>query len=128
VTAPSGTSFTISYDVNGGSSTTPSNQTVGQVFSSWSLAGYGSISSSSTNPTTYTYAAGNGTLTANYGNAAAITLPTTPSRAGYTFNGWYTAASGGTKAGNAGASYVPTATIKLYAQWTACAAGTYKTA
>ena len=47
-----------------------------------------------------------------------VTLPTT-TRTGYTFNGWYTKASGGTKVGNAGASYTPTATITLHAQWTA---------
>ena len=41
----------------------------------------------------------------------------TPTRNGYTFNGWYTAASGGTKAGNAGASYTPTKATTLYAQW-----------
>ncbi len=49
---------------------------------------------------------------------SAVTLPTPNARTGYTFNGWYTAASGGTKAGNAGASYTPTGAIKLYAQWT----------
>ena len=46
-----------------------------------------------------------------------IKLPT-PTRTNYTFNGWYTAASGGTKIGNAGASYTPTAATTLYAQWT----------
>ena len=45
-----------------------------------------------------------------------VTLPT-PTRTGYTFNGWYTAASSGTKIGNAGAAYKPTANITLYAQW-----------
>lgn len=49
---------------------------------------------------------------------ASITLPT-PTRTGYTCSGWYTASSGGTKRGNAGASYTPTADEKLYAQWTA---------
>ena len=48
---------------------------------------------------------------------SALNLPT-PTRSGYTFNGWYTASSGGTKAGNAGASYTPTASVTLYAQWT----------
>ena len=48
---------------------------------------------------------------------SSTTLPT-PTRTGYDFNGWYTAASGGTKVGNAGASYSPTANITLYAQWT----------
>jgi len=48
----------------------------------------------------------------------ALALPTPVTRTGYTFNGWYTAASGGTKIGAAGASYTPTANITLYAQWT----------
>ena len=52
-----------------------------------------------------------------------ITLPT-PNRSGYSFNGWYTAASGGTKIGNAGASYTPTSNITLYAQWSSsCVTG-----
>ena len=46
-----------------------------------------------------------------------LNLPT-PTRTGYTFNGWYTAASGGTKIGDAGASYTPTENITLFAQWT----------
>ena len=47
-----------------------------------------------------------------------ITLPTA-TRAGYDFNGWYTAATGGTKVGDAGDTYNPTtSSITLYAQWT----------
>ena len=56
------------------------------------------------------------TASATY-QGTALTLPT-PIREGYTFNGWYTAASGGTKIGDAGASYIPSANITLYAQWT----------
>ncbi len=48
---------------------------------------------------------------------AALTLPT-PTREGYTFAGWYTAATDGTLVGAAGASYTPTASITLYARWT----------
>ena len=51
------------------------------------------------------------------GSNGSVTLPT-PTRTGYTFNGWYTAASGGTKVGNGGASYTPTADVTLHAQWT----------
>lgn len=47
-----------------------------------------------------------------------VTLPT-PTKAGHTFNGWYTDATGGTKVGVAGASYTPAANTTLYAQWTA---------
>ena len=50
---------------------------------------------------------------------AAITLPAAPTKTGYTFAGWYTAETDGTKAGNANAPYTPTATITLHAQWTA---------
>ena len=56
-----------------------------------------------------------GTASATY-QGIELTLPT-PSRTGYTFNGWYTAASGGTKIGNAGEPYVPSANITVYAQW-----------
>lgn len=47
-----------------------------------------------------------------------VILPT-PTKAGHTFNGWYTEATGGTKVGVAGASYTPAANTTLYAQWTA---------
>lgn len=54
-------------------------------------------------------------------DASTVTLPGAPSRANYSFNGWYTASSGGTFAGGAYASYsAPTTSgTTLYAQWTA---------
>ena len=75
-------------------------------------------------PTLYTV-----TLDANEGNVtptsvtqasegASVTLPT-PTREGYTCNGWYTTTSGGTKRANAGASYTPTTSETVHAQWTA---------
>ena len=57
-----------------------------------------------------------GTASATY-EGTALTLPT-PSRTGYKFLGWYTAASNGTKIGDAGSTYLPSANITLYAQWT----------
>lgn len=46
-----------------------------------------------------------------------ITLPEA-TREHYTFKGWYTSATGGTKIGDAGESYLPTSTaVTLYAQW-----------
>ena len=67
-----------------------------------------------------------------------IKLPT-PTYSGYRFMGWYNAANGGTKIGEAGVSYTPTTDITLYAQWekeynvtynanggsTTCAGGAY---
>ncbi len=49
-----------------------------------------------------------------------ITLPT-PTRSGYTFNGWFTAASGGTLETS---PYTLTSSLTLYAQWTANASVT----
>ena len=72
---------------------------------------------------TYDTNAGTDTVTGLSGDIASVsqgssvTLPTL-SRAGYTFNGWYTASSGGTRVGAGGASYTPTGNITLYAQWT----------
>lgn len=114
VSAPS-QSYTVSYNGNGG--TSPSAQSASRNLSSWSLSGSGTINSNSANPTTYTYGAGNGTLTANYnGTANAIKLPSS-SRTGYSFGGWYDAASGGNKIGDAGANYSPTKSLTLYAHW-----------
>ena len=44
-------------------------------------------------------------------------LPTDPTRSGYTFNGWYTASSGGTQI-TTSASHGQTSDFTLYAQWT----------
>ena len=61
-------------------------------------------------------------------SGGSVTLPT-PTYAGYTFNGWYDAATGGNLIGVGGASYTPTANTTLHAQWdvvsTTCAAGEY---
>ncbi|MDD3302290.1 MAG: InlB B-repeat-containing protein, partial [Candidatus Gracilibacteria bacterium] len=50
------------------------------------------------------------------------TLPTNPTRAGYTFNGWYTSISGGVKLTT---STIITNNITYYAQWTVVLPTTY---
>ena len=79
-------------------------------FDRWSLTGGGKI-----NGNIYTFGEQNGTLTASYTHKG-ITLPT-PTKDGYTFKGWYTSSSGGTKVGDAGNIYTPTSNITLYARW-----------
>ena len=59
----------------------------------------------------------NGDATTTTGGSI-TTLPTDPTRAGYTFNGWYTATSGGTQI-TAGDDHGQTGDFTLYAQWTA---------
>ena len=103
-TPPKG--YTVSFNTNGGSSL--SSITSKKSFSGWSNSGSGSISG-----TTYTFGAGNGTLTANYKNNS-VNLPT-PTKSGYTFDGWYTQSSGGTKVSN---TYTPAGNVTLYAHWT----------
>lgn len=47
-----------------------------------------------------------------------MTLAATPTKTGYDFTGWFTAASGGTSKGTGSATYNPTAlTTTLYGQW-----------
>ena len=107
-TVPSG--YKVTFNGNGGTAESTS-LTSTKSFSKWTLSGGGSLSG-----TTYTFGSSNGTLTANYTNNS-ITLPDA-TRTGYVFRGWYTASSGGTKIGDAGASYTPAVAITLYAHWT----------
>ena len=102
------TGYTVSFDSNGGSSEVSLTSTI--TFEKWTLSGAGSLSGK-----IYTFGAGDGILTANYTNGS-ITLPS-PTKAGYTFQGWYTSESGGTLIGRGGQSYTPTANITLYAEW-----------
>jgi uncharacterized repeat protein (TIGR02543 family) len=100
-----------------GASYTPASDIT--LYAQWSQSGGGT--------TTYTV-----TFNANGGSSVSsqtvdagdsLTLPST-TRSGYTFNGWYTASSGGTKAGDAGSSYTPTSSVTLYAQWAQSGGGT----
>lgn len=68
-----------------------------------------------TNSLTNVAFSGNTTLYAKW-TLGSVTLPNA-TRTNYIFNGWYTSASGGSKVGNAGASYTPPSSTTLYAQW-----------
>ena len=102
---PSG--YTVSFNTNGGSSVSSITST--KLFNGWNNSSPGTFSG-----TTYTYGEGSGYITANYKNNS-VNLPK-PTKSGYTFDGWYTASSGGTKVNN---TYTPTENITLYAHWSA---------
>lgn len=118
-------SYTVTYDANGGtvgSASASATRTTSYAFSKWNTASNGSGTSYESGGTYATNAAA--TLYAQWNSStstAAVTLPT-PARTGYNFTGWYTATNGGSKAGNAGASYTPLNNITLYAQWSAASA------
>lgn len=113
---------TVTYNYNGSgkSNTTAScKETTSYSFIRWNTKADGSGTSYNAGASYTANAAA--TMYAQWATSSsvtALTLPT-PTRTGYTFAGWYTAASGGTKVGNGGASYMPSANITLYAHWTA---------
>lgn len=100
--------YTITFNGNGGN--TPAEITSTKTFSNWLGTGAGTLID-----TTYTFGAGDCTLTAYYSDNS-IALPST-TRVGYTFDGWYDSLSGGNKIGNAGAKYTPTNHGTMYARW-----------
>ncbi|MCR5223596.1 MAG: InlB B-repeat-containing protein [Bacilli bacterium] len=120
-----------------GTTSIPNPSRTGYTFKSWSVSGTGSSISDKTltmgsqnttitaswqaNSYTVTFNANGGTTpTASKSvtyNSTYGTLPT-PSRTGYTFTGWYTAASGGTKIVST-TKVAITSAQTLYAQWTA---------
>lgn len=114
-------SYAVTYNANSGSvspGSASAARTTSYSFSKWNTKSDGS--GTNYNPGASITISANTTLYAIWSSTtttAAVTLPT-PSRTGYTFNGWYTAASGGTRVGGGGSSYTPTAAITLYAQWT----------
>ena len=55
--------------------------------------------------------------TYTYNGATITTLPT-PTRTGYSFNGWFTEASSGTQITEVGTTNKPTEDVTYYAQWT----------
>ena len=114
-------SFTVTYNYNGSgkSDTTDSSaRTTSYAFVKWNTAQDGSGTG---------YSAG-GSYTANaaatmyaqwtsFESAASVSLPSAV-WTGRTFDGWFTAAVGGTKVGGAGGSYTPSGNVTLYAHWT----------
>jgi uncharacterized repeat protein (TIGR02543 family) len=68
-----------------------------------------------------TYSSNGGSVnpaTSNYTYATTGLILPTPTNSGYAFNGWFTTVSGGTLVGLAGASFAPSGSVTLFAQWT----------
>ena len=116
--------FTVTYDAatNGGTCGT-ANATATATFNGWATsAGGAKVYNNSQSVTNLT--ATNGATVDLYAKwtDGSISLPSASKAFDdnyhYTFDGWYDAATGGTKIGNAGASYTPSADKTLYAHYT----------
>ena len=114
----------VTYNLNYSGAAAATTVNVSRTFAGWAESASGAVKYSNqqsvTNPAGNTMGASK-TLYAKW-NSTTVTLPSR-TRTGYTFDGWYTAASGGTKVGNAGATYTfnpaLNSTLNLYAHWTA---------
>ena len=124
-----GNVYTVNFDYGVGSGTTSYlnvNESYVYSFECWNTAANGNGTdydpgdSFTTNANTTLYAQWN-----QYTTIPPTTLPTPNTMADYNFLGWFTAASGGTKVGNAGESYRPSVNdVTLYAQWVSTLTGT----
>lgn len=108
----SGGSRTVTLNNNGSTSTLSSALTDTWTFSKWTNAAGTTVTSPYTFYSTDTVTSN---FTKSSTSAAAVTLPT-PTRSGYTFQGWSTT-SGGSVAYSGGASYTPSSNVTLYAVW-----------
>ena len=139
-----GTASAMSGSATGGSSLVlPTASEAGYTFNGWYTAAQGGVfvgqGGASFTPTSSTtlyaqwaassyavnFAANGGTASstsASYITGASPLVLPTASEPGYVFDGWYTAAQGGTLVGTVGASFTPTAPTTLYAQWSAATA------
>lgn len=118
--------YTVSYSTHGGSTCYDDTSDINHKYhDSYSLAYWAVGATHYRSGATYTFPAADKTAVASwsttvhddgYYNQTRIMLPST-TRSGYTFLGWYTAASGGTRVGGAGSAYYPNSSITLHAQW-----------
>lgn len=111
------------YSISGWASSDAGSQSVARNASYSSAANIilYPVWSANTNAVTYDEQGGSSVPNGSFATGSTLTLPAASVRSGYTFQGWYTADTGGTRLGSASATISPTATADLtvYAQWTA---------
>ena len=102
--------YTITYNANGGT-VSPASKTVSSPFVRWNTNSNGT--GTSYNPGGTYSANANATLYAQWSNATAGTLAV-PTRTGYVFDGWFSAANGGNQITSSSAV---TGNTTVYAHW-----------
>ena len=109
--------YTVTYNYNGATGgNSKSTDTATAAFNGWATSASGSKVYNDKQSVKNLAASGTVDLYANW-TLGTVTLPT-PTRSGYTFDGWYTNSALTNSAGAAGAFYKPTANTTLYAKWT----------
>ena len=108
--------YTVTYNANGGS-VSPASATAACTFGGWATSSTGEATYSDQQSVINLTTTANGkyNLYATWSGGKLSSLPT-PTRDGYTFDGWYTAASGGTKVTT---STELSSDTTLYAHWKA---------
>ena len=107
-TVPAG--YVITLENNDGTGTKSTVNTT-KTFTGWNVEGAGSVTGPNN---TYTFKANDDTVTAQYKNDE-VTL-TSPTREGYTFDGWYSDSEGGERVDNNG-RYTATEPKTIYGHW-----------
>lgn len=108
---------TVTFNYNGsGAANTTSTAYTSYAVNGWSLTSGGSRNYTSGQTVSNLTATNGGTVTLYpcFSSTAHSAVFPNPSRTGYVFEGWYTAASGGTKV----TSYIGTSNVTYYAHWT----------
>ncbi len=103
------TGYTVGFNTNGGSAI--ANKTSTYTFGGWYTEVTGGTKKEYTK-----MPAGNETLYAHWTHNG-ITLPTAPTKTGYTFAGWYSDSACTEAKKITGTTYTPTENITLYAKW-----------
>lgn len=126
ITAPTKAGYKVTYNYNGSgqaSSSATSAYTFNGYFAATGGSGRKYYNANGTSANTYDKSADSRIYA--YWTGGAVTLPTPSANCGNSFAGWYTAQTGGTRVGGAGASYTPTAAVTLYAHWTSTDSGNF---
>ena len=116
-----GSSYTVTYNYNGGSGTKTSDASA--VTTSYTADGWATTESGARAYASGATYSGSSSIDlyphfSESSSAAAVTLPTPAARSGYTFAGWAESASATT---GVKGSYTPSGNVTLYAIWTAAA-------
>ena len=116
VTPPDSVAYTVTLEPNGG---TLEESTVNSYkeFATWSKTGPGTIINSPETGWTFTFGAGDTTLTAKYSDEnTTVSLPI-PEKTGSTFEGWYSDSALTQRVVKPNEDYKPTSNITLYAKY-----------